>query len=242
MEISLISVSLDASEPHLHNTFRSSHNAFNLTVENIKKLVKYNVPVRCITTIHKGNIGDIEKIAAFVHNLGVTDHMFTICAELGRAMYHMQDLTLTPKEFLKVGRIMSDVVRRCRDSHYLVYLPPILQRASYLKVSKCAVGYDQLALRPNGEIVPCLSIDYSLGNARRDKIDEVWHSKKMINLRKELSYENLQGVCDKCIFKKYCAGMCRAHAYSVYGKLNAPYPICQKLFDHGLFPKEYLLS
>lgn len=51
---------------------------------------------------------------------------------------------------------------------------------------------------------------------------------------------DIKGVCSKCIYLKECGGNCRADAVAQYGDILAPYPICQKLYDAGKFPKECL--
>ncbi len=49
------------------------------------------------------------------------------------------------------------------------------------------------------------------------------------------------GVCANCKVRERCRGLCRASAIGEYGDLRAPYPMCQALYDEGLFPSAMLV-
>ena len=49
-------------------------------------------------------------------------------------------------------------------------------------------------------------------------------------------------MCGNCKVRDACRGLCRAGAIGEYGDLRAPYPMCQALYDNGLFPKDMLVD
>ncbi|MGB9679651.1 MAG: radical SAM protein [Thermoanaerobacteraceae bacterium] len=54
-------ISLDSHQPEYHDKFRGRRNAWLTTIENIKKLVKYNFLVRVAMTITPENIKTLKK-------------------------------------------------------------------------------------------------------------------------------------------------------------------------------------
>lgn len=67
----------------------------------------------------------------------------------------------------------------------------------------CNSPWQQVVIRPNGDILPCCSFygtSMVLGNIKNSSIYEAWHSGKMKKIRKELLKNNFQfsSACKKC--------------------------------------------
>jgi radical SAM protein with 4Fe4S-binding SPASM domain len=86
----------------------------------------------------------------------------------------------------------------------------------------CGAGRLYCGLEPNGDITPCVFMPIKLGNIRRDRLREIWHSSEL--LWKLRNREDLEG-CGQCEYKYICGG-CRARAYGYYGDVQAPDPGC----------------
>jgi radical SAM protein with 4Fe4S-binding SPASM domain len=86
----------------------------------------------------------------------------------------------------------------------------------------CGAGRLYCGLEPNGDIVPCVFMPIKLGNIRKDRLRDVWHSSELLwRLRDR---DMLRG-CGECEYRYVCGG-CRARAYGYYGDVQAPDPGC----------------
>lgn len=86
----------------------------------------------------------------------------------------------------------------------------------------CGAGRLYCGLEPNGDIIPCVFMPIKLGNIRRDRLRDVWHSSEL--LWKLRDRDALKG-CGACEYRYVCGG-CRARAYGYYGDVQAPDPGC----------------
>jgi len=86
----------------------------------------------------------------------------------------------------------------------------------------CGAGRLYCGLEPNGDITPCVFMPIKLGNIRKNRLREIWHSSELLwKLRNRDALES----CGQCEYKYICGG-CRARAYGYYGDVQAPDPGC----------------
>jgi radical SAM protein with 4Fe4S-binding SPASM domain len=86
----------------------------------------------------------------------------------------------------------------------------------------CGAGRLYCGLEPNGDITPCVFMPIKIGNIRKDRLRDVWHSSEV--LWKLRDRDSLQG-CGVCEYRYVCGG-CRARAYGYYGDVTGPDPGC----------------
>jgi len=149
------------------------------------------------------------------------------------------------KEILeKIFNVMSEKnIKFAINTTVPPSLIPIEKLERYFgKFGSCSFPYT-LGIDSSGEVAPCdgfLGIKETiLGNVREKSIEEIWNHPLMRRLR-AIGPDDLKGVCKKCKFVEFCMGGCRAAAYLEYKDFRMPDPICQELYERGLFPKEYL--
>ena len=87
----------------------------------------------------------------------------------------------------------------------------------------CDAGVTQIVIGPNGDIRPCVSYDFVIGNIFKDNLKELWKNSPF--LKKLRRMENIPKKCIKCKHLSICRGGCRASAYNYYKKLNALHPL-----------------
>jgi radical SAM protein with 4Fe4S-binding SPASM domain len=86
----------------------------------------------------------------------------------------------------------------------------------------CGAGRLYCGLEPNGDITPCVFMPIKIGNIRKDRLRDIWHSSEL--LWKLRVREGLKS-CGICEYRYVCGG-CRARAYGYYGDVQAPDPGC----------------
>lgn len=241
--IAYVSVSLDSHLPSTHDEFRGMNGAFEKTLRALNLLKEKKIPLSVVTVLHKKNCGQIEDIIDFVSDIGVQNHQINIIMPEGRAKANAEyqlDSGFYANE-------LSPLVRRIRKERgkKVSFNVPHVFAPLHIDFFSCSVGKKICGLLPNGDIAVCGAginrRELTLGNALEDSIEDVWmNSPAFLTLRKS-TFES-KGICSNCIFAKYCRGYCRAHAFSVYGRLDASYPICQMLYEKGVFPEKYMID
>ena len=64
----------------------------------------------------------------------------------------------------------------------------------------CAAPWVHLHTFPNGAVYPCCltPMEYPIGNLNTESLDEVWNSKKLCNIRKEMIEGKEPESCKRC--------------------------------------------
>ncbi|MEK6646100.1 MAG: radical SAM protein [Candidatus Firestonebacteria bacterium] len=63
---------------------------------------------------------------------------------------------------------------------------------------KCMSPWVTAYIYPNGEVWPCLTLGYSVGNIQQNKFTDIWNSKDFIAFRRTLKKECMFPICPKC--------------------------------------------
>jgi radical SAM protein with 4Fe4S-binding SPASM domain len=92
-------------------------------------------------------------------------------------------------------------------------------------IGGCGCGRFYCAIRPNGNIDPCVFFPLTVGNIKRDDFEELWQYNTIL---KDLRNKDiLEGNCRTCEYRYFCGG-CRARAYGYTGNYLGPDPGCIK--------------
>jgi radical SAM protein with 4Fe4S-binding SPASM domain len=115
-------------------------------------------------------------------------------------------------------------------------LPGQLQSLSSF-IGGCGAGRFYGAIRPNGNIDPCVFLPLTVGNIKEDDFADLWANNKILRTLRDRS--KLQDNCGSCKFKYVCGG-CRARAYAYFGDITAPDPGCvnNKEFYNTIIEKQ----
>ncbi|KYK35154.1 MAG: radical SAM protein [Theionarchaea archaeon] len=241
--IQRVAISLDSHIPEQHDYFREMNGAFDKTLRGLTLLKENEIPFSVVTVLHSNNYTHIEDIIDFVGTIDPCHHLIDLIIPEGRSKVNTQ-YQLTADFYVEKLPPLIKRIKKERGKKVIFNIPLAISPLTIDFVS-CTVGKEICGLLPNGDISICgVGIDkkeLTLGNVLEDDIEDIWvNSPAFLTLRKS-TFES-KGICGNCIFGKYCMGHCRALTYSVYGQLDAPYPICQKLYEEGVFPQKYLID
>jgi radical SAM protein with 4Fe4S-binding SPASM domain len=245
--IEYVQISLDGAEAETHDYFRGVPGAFNKTIEGIKNVVAEDFFVEVSTTITKLNYKEMPKILDLCENLGVDWFMAYNFIPTGRGI-EITELDLTPderEELLKMlyKRMQNSNVamlstapqfaRVCLEascesealvlSHF--YSAKSREKIKGLAefIGGCGAGRFYIAIKPNGDIQPCVFLPLKLGNIKNTNLEDLWvNSKVLKDLRNKDALKEKCGVCE---YRYYCGG-CRARAYGYFNDYLAPDPGC----------------
>jgi len=237
--IKRISVSLDGSTPETHDDFRGLNNAFKDSIRGIKIAQKAGIEFQINTVITKTNLDQIPKILNLAENLGAKAHHIFLLVPTGRGKY-IVDSEINAKEYEETLNWFYDqrdktslqLKATCAPHYYRI----LRQRAKEdgKKVSfethgldavtrGCLAGTGFCFISHVGKVQTCGFLDIECGDITKQTFKDVWENSQIFNKLRD--FNNLEGKCGICEYKKVCGG-CRARAYEATGNYLAEEPLC----------------
>lgn len=226
---------------------------FEKAVNAIDMLQIYNVKNITIgTCITKYNIREISQILQFVINKKIEKFAIMLLLPEGRANREMDveihDLVNEMGKFWETYENNKIEFQFASNS----VLPPVLipkrlrDKGIHEQFLMCCSYPNLFGIGASGEVAPCDGFlnweSFKGGNVRDHSINELWETMYTNSDIIPNDVTHIEGICSKCIYLQECCGNCRADSISYYGDITAPYPVCQKLFDNNLFPKECMIG
>lgn len=247
--IQFTQISLDGATAKTHDSFRGIKGVFEKTVKGIQNCVGEGFFVNIATTATKYNYKEIPKIIDLCEKLGVNWFMAYNFVPTGRGAFISKN-DLTPNEREELLRMLWDRLKKGRKINVLSTAPQFARVALQAEIGQdkkivpthfanpslsgklvglaefiggCGCGRFYCAIRPNGNIEPCVFFPLTVGNIKEDDFEDLWINNSVLkDLRNK---DMLKGNCGKCNYRYYCGG-CRARAYGYTGNYLAPDPGC----------------
>jgi radical SAM protein with 4Fe4S-binding SPASM domain len=239
-------ISLDHFDPEAHDKFRGRIGAFDRTVEVLQALGQTNIDSVVTTTAYRSNYNKIPQIIDLVLGWGVNRHRTLLNIHpIGNARGHLDNAITLDECAELIGNLLE--LESFRNGRAYMTLPPALMPLQYLNgVHTCGWGDNVLGILSNGNISMC-SASYDDaemigGNAFDQPLLDIWHNSPFFEELRQIGKGNVKGVCGNCIFYKVCRGVCKMSSYGHYGEKDAPYPLCQEIYNSGRFPRYALLD
>ncbi len=245
--IQFVQISLDGKDAETHDSFRGVPGAFEKTMEGIKNCLKEGIFVNIATTATHYNYEEIPEIIDLCEKIGVNWFMAYNFVPTGRGKF-IEKNDLTPEEREELLKMLYEKLKKSEVN--VLSTSPQFARVALEKefgdrktipthfytldlkgklvdlaefIGGCGCGRFYCAIRPNGDIDPCVFFPLTVGNIKRDDFEEIWEKNKVFT---ELRNKDiLNSNCGNCEYRYYCGG-CRARAYGYFGDYLAPDPGC----------------
>ena len=211
--IRAVAVSIDSTDPAVHDSFRGVSGAWEKAVQAIRNCREEGIGVQINMTVMRPSAGDVESVVEFGKDLGVKDYQVFFPVPTGRAQ---ETGPLDPKKYEEVIR---QVLLKYRDNSVNLRptcAPQFRRIAENLGIRNpmwgrgCIAGISYCRIYANGDVTPCPYLPVSAGNVRQTTFGEIWnHSPVFLALRNP---DLLTGKCGRCEYRSICGG-CRARAY-----------------------------
>ncbi len=185
---------LDSVQVTLYSSDRDTHNAlvgsehFDDTVNGIKNAVATGLDISVNTPLCKKN-ADYIKTLEFVHSLGVrfVTASGLICTGMAGTNHGEYDLDENA-----LFNIISEAKTYCNsaDMEMDFTSPGLISKEKLesinMNVPMCGAALSNMAIAPDGTVVPCqswLGSDSGLGNILSDSFKCIWKNQKCLELR-----------------------------------------------------------
>jgi radical SAM protein with 4Fe4S-binding SPASM domain len=223
--IKRVSVSLDGSNPKVHDGIRGVEGAFEEATSGIENLKSHGVEVQINTTVTKQNVDDLPAIMDLCLKLQLKALHLFLLVPVGCGLEIEERSQLSPVQY---ERVLNWLYRRSKEvdlelkatcaPHYFRIADPGLKRRL-----GCLAGVSVCFISSLGHVQPCGYLPLTAGNIRERGIKEIWENAEVFRLLRDS--ELLRGKCGICEFKYVCGG-CRARAYARTGDFLDEEPQC----------------
>jgi len=247
-----VSISLDGSNPEIHDGFRKVEGAFNLSNNGIHRLNENNLTFQINTTVTQHNLHDLNNIRNLVTKLGAVAWDIFMLVPTGRAKIKME---ITPEEYESVLyqvyewsksslipikmtcaphyiRVIAQKKKESKSTTYNSNLPtekPITSSTSIPNSHRrnggrgCMAGSGFCFISHIGDVFGCGFLPIKAGNIRENHFRNIYIKSSLFNSLR--NYDLLQGKCGICEYKRLCRG-CRARAFGTSQNYLGEEPYC----------------
>ena len=191
---SLAEASLDSMQITLYSHDKDIHNSlvgapyFDKTIDGIKNAVAAGLDISINTPLCKKNADYVETLR-FVSSLGVRFVTASGLICTGMAENKCGEYDLTSDELYT---IIKEAKVFCNENGMEIDFtsPGLIDEerleALQMKIPMCGACLSNMAIAPDGTVIPCqswLSSDGALGNILTDDFDYIWNNEACIKLR-----------------------------------------------------------
>lgn len=205
-----VQITLESHDPAIHDQMVGAAGAWAETVEGIKATVSADVYMMTNSTLTTLNAPTIEQTIAFAASLGVPTFGCNSLIYSGAAVSVGNGI---PESELEP---VLERVKAATQAHHLrlIWYTPT-QYCEFdptgleLGIKGCTAARYNMAVEPNGDVIPCQSYFVALGNMLRDPWPSIWNHELAYYLR----HRNfVMDKCHGCPDFVLCGGGCPLYA------------------------------
>jgi radical SAM protein with 4Fe4S-binding SPASM domain len=200
-----VQITVLSSREELHDRLVGEAGAWKETIEGLKVALKEQMYVSTNTTIMRSNLEGLEETMKFLISLGVKNIAFNGIIRSGKGI---ETEGITYPELGEVLTKLKDIAAAAQVK--LIWYTPTpyheFNPVNYgLGIKQCTACSLNMAIEPDGTVLPCQSYYEPLGNILTDPWEKIWGHDLCKKIR-ERTY--LDGECVECGMKDVCGGGC----------------------------------
>ncbi|MDD3627058.1 MAG: radical SAM protein [bacterium] len=191
-----IDISLYGITPETHEKITAVPGSFSKTMGAILNLKRLGLNVHVKTMVLQENFSEFPQIKEFAEKnnfLFSFDHVIFGAdsgseTPLGHLLNEDQVRTIENIRFEMGGRnTFQDDIDRGKNVHDIM----------------CTMGRNVMAITPVGDVLPCITLRYPVGNLREQALKDIWINSEKLKWIRGLKDENFT-ECFNCSMKRLC--------------------------------------
>ena len=189
----------------LHDRLAGANGAWKETVAGLRTALAEDLYVSTNTTIMRDNLPDVGETMKFLIGLGVRNIAFNVIIRSGKGE-SAEGIT-----FAEMTEVLSKLKATADENgvNMIWYSPtpycefnPLNQGFGIKQCTACSIN---MAVEPDGTVLPCQSYYEPLGNILSDPWDKIWNHRLCKDIRERKS---LDAKCADCQLRQVCGGGC----------------------------------
>jgi AdoMet-dependent heme synthase len=225
--VSRMAMSLDAADAATHDAFRGVAGSFDRTITAMKAARDIGMPTQINTTITRRNVEQVDRMADFFAELGITLWSVFFLIPVGRGL---QEERIQPEEYEDVfERLFQNSLRqpfgiKTTEAHH--YRRYVLQHhgdpqqhpsgAPAGRIQRAPLGVNDgkgvMFVSHTGMVYPSGFMPIRCGKFPKESVVDVYQNSELFQALRD--GDRLQGKCGVCEFRQICGGS-RARSYAV---------------------------
>jgi radical SAM protein with 4Fe4S-binding SPASM domain len=212
-----VQITVESCDEQIHDEMMRAKGAFKQTIQGLKNVLATRLYVMTNTTMLRTNIDKIPDTLNFLAELGVPT------LGLNALIYSGHGLTVgTGLHERELQPILDMAVQKTAEyGQRLIWYTPTQYcnfdpTQSNLGVKGCTASLYSMCIESNGNVLPCQSYYYSLGNILIDPWESLWNHQLSVKLRER---RGLPAKCEGCPVVSECGGGCpltfESHSVSI---------------------------
>jgi radical SAM protein with 4Fe4S-binding SPASM domain len=200
-----VQITVLSHKDSVHDRLSGSKGAWKETIEGLKVALSEDLYVSTNTTIMRSNYADIEETMKFLVVLGVKNIAFNSIIRSGKGeqaeAVSYEELTALLKKLQSMAKERGVKLIWYSPTPYCEFNPVNMG----LGIKQCTACSLNMAIEPDGTVLPCQSYYEPLGNILSDPWEKIWDHELCKRIR-ERGY--LDDKCNACDLKQVCGGGC----------------------------------
>ncbi len=217
-----IQITLESSDPDIHDKMVGIKGAWEETVQGIKNSQGKGMYILTNTTLTKINMHTATDLVRFLHSIGQRDFAMNGLIYSGSGVEVASKIGI-PEDDLDDLILDIQMTAKPLKMRMIWYTPTWYCHFNPLEyglgTKRCSAAYSSLGIEPNGDVIPCQSYFEPMGNILKDSWESIWYHPLAKWLR---AHEWAPKECRECELFKFCGAGC-----PLYSSLVKPKP--QKL-------------
>lgn len=186
--IAEFSTTIFSMNPYIHDSITQKSGSLLLLLNNLREIKEAGIPIRIKTPLMQKNLENFVKIQAY-------------CEENGF------EYLVSPLIFSKNDGDSSPQMLRIKDCDLCSAMRIIdsISRNDHLHANNvpCAALFYSFAIDCQGDVYPCNSFFYKIGNIYHHSLKDIWYSSEELKLIKSIKNSDLK-CCNKCKYSTQC--------------------------------------
>lgn len=229
-----IQIGIQSHDRDVVSKLTNNKTAFDQKVQFAKEVKEAGMQIVVNATIHKVNIGHVDKIIEFADNIGAHYLELANVQYYGWALENIDKL-LPSKEQIDEAKRLTDIYRDNKDNQMKVFF--VVPDYHAIRPKACMNGWGStfLTINPEGDALPCNmanTLPIKFPNVKDYSIKDIWNRSNSFNYFR--GDEWMSEPCRTCDEKEKDFGGCRCQAFALTGDMNAADPVCEKSFQHDI--------
>ena len=179
--------------PEKHDAFTKLPGSFEKTTTAIKKCKALGIPVNIKASLLEENYNDVDGILELAEKLGTTIQLsMSITPTNEGSMENTKHRLHDSEKYADVmERVDNHILLTCSNGSYF----PDAKRDKIRSV--CGAGSFSLNINPYGEVFACNALLLSLGNIRKQSIEDIRNNSAVLKVIRGFKTDHLKG-CENC--------------------------------------------
>ena len=201
-----VQITIESHDPAVHDAMVGVEGAWKQTLQGIRNALSLPLYTLTNTTLTKRNVADIGRTVEFLADVGLPQVAANGMIHSGGGVANPD--ALTEAELRPHVETFFETAARS-GMNFLWYTPTRYEDFDPVEVGvgikTCSAARYNLAVEPDGEVLPCQSYFESLGNLLTDDWESIWNAPLAVSLRKR---EWTPEECRRCTQFPLCGGGC----------------------------------